>query len=207
MSETHAQNSSTVFVVRVKVSLMTSKADFDLVSTLIRSRRTCKEFDGSPIEKPDLTRLLELAIWAPNHRLNEPWRFRVLSKNGILTFIEFLSRTLTREDSEKFSKLFEKLKMAGAIIHVTCLKDVDPEVDLENYAATCAATQNILLAATAAGLQSYWGTGKIAKHTKTLEYLQLTSDERFVAWVWLGHGKIGEAKSRSPIENKTTWFD
>ena len=44
----------------------------------IRSRRTHKAFAPEPIPRAVLEELLELARWAPNHHLTNPWRFRVL---------------------------------------------------------------------------------------------------------------------------------
>src|SRR5881397_2337578 len=47
----------------------------------IRSRRTVKAFGREPVERETLEELLELARWAPNHNLTNPWRFRVLGQN------------------------------------------------------------------------------------------------------------------------------
>ena len=44
----------------------------------IRSRRTHKAFAPEPVPRAVLEELLELARWAPNHNLTNPWRFRVL---------------------------------------------------------------------------------------------------------------------------------
>src|SRR4029079_4083238 len=45
---------------------------------LIRSRRTHKAYDSEPVPEPVLRELFELARWAPNHHVTNPWRFRVL---------------------------------------------------------------------------------------------------------------------------------
>ena len=44
----------------------------------IRSRRTHKAFAPDPVAPEVLEELFELARWAPNHHLTNPWRFRVL---------------------------------------------------------------------------------------------------------------------------------
>ena len=44
----------------------------------IRSRRTHKAFAPQPVPRGELDELLALARWAPNHRLTNPWRFRVV---------------------------------------------------------------------------------------------------------------------------------
>ena len=45
---------------------------------LIRTRRTQKAYEPGPVEPETLDELFELARWAPNHHLTNPWRFRVL---------------------------------------------------------------------------------------------------------------------------------
>jgi nitroreductase len=44
----------------------------------IRTRRTHKAFAPDPLDAATLDELFELARWAPNHHLTNPWRFRVL---------------------------------------------------------------------------------------------------------------------------------
>ena len=44
----------------------------------IRGRRTHKVFESEPVPREVVEQLLELARWAPNHFVTEPWRFRVL---------------------------------------------------------------------------------------------------------------------------------
>ena len=48
------------------------------VEEAIRSRRTHKAYRREPVDRATLDELFELARWAPNHHLTNPWRFRVL---------------------------------------------------------------------------------------------------------------------------------
>ena len=50
---------------------------------LIRSRRTHKAYDPAPVDRATLDALFELARWAPNHNLTNPWRFRVLGPKAL----------------------------------------------------------------------------------------------------------------------------
>jgi nitroreductase len=186
---------------------MSKNPAYENISELIRKRRTGKIFDGKAVDTKTVKDLLELAVWAPNHRLNEPWRFRILSQNGILNLIDRISKDSSPEDLKTYEKNFAKLKTAGVIIYVTHLRDPQPVIDQENFAATCAAIQNILLSATALDLRSYWGTGKLATHPSTLNFLNLKDDEKFVGWVWLGYGELPQPTRRTPASDKTIWFD
>ena len=44
----------------------------------IRTRRTHKVFGPEPVDRDTLLELFDLARWAPNHHLTNPWRFRVV---------------------------------------------------------------------------------------------------------------------------------
>ena len=49
----------------------------------IRTRRTHKAYAPEPIDRTTLDELFELARWAPNHHLTNPWRFRVLGPEAL----------------------------------------------------------------------------------------------------------------------------
>ncbi|MGA2925277.1 MAG: nitroreductase family protein, partial [Solirubrobacteraceae bacterium] len=53
------------------------------VEDAIRSRRTHKAFAADPPARELLDQLLDLARWAPNHHLTNPWRFRVLGPRAL----------------------------------------------------------------------------------------------------------------------------
>jgi len=180
---------------------------FEELSDVILSRRTVKVFEGGDVSKDAIQSLLELAIWAPNHRLNEPWRFRVIRLEGIARWIQSFRDLLPKDDVQLFEKNFERLAKVSAVIYVTCLKDSNEIIDFENYAATSAAIQNILLGATALSLQSYWNTGRMMTHPVTTNILKLSENERMVGALWLGHGEITEPRPRTPAANWTQWFE
>ena len=49
----------------------------------IRTRRTHKAYGAEPVPRELLEELLELARWAPNHNLTNPWRFRVVGPDSL----------------------------------------------------------------------------------------------------------------------------
>src|SRR4030095_6876421 len=52
---------------------------FKIISDIIRKRRTVKpaKMNGKQIPDNEIRELLELANWAPTHKMTEPWRFIV----------------------------------------------------------------------------------------------------------------------------------
>src|SRR5688572_4605478 len=53
------------------------------VQTAIRTRRTHKAYAPEPVDRETLDELFELARWAPNHHLTNPWRFRVVGPGAL----------------------------------------------------------------------------------------------------------------------------
>ena len=49
----------------------------------IRTRRTHKAYGADPVPRATLEELFELARWAPNHNLTNPWRFRVVGPEAL----------------------------------------------------------------------------------------------------------------------------
>ena len=58
---------------------------------LIRTRRTQKAYEPVPVDRDTLDELFELARWAPNHHLTNPWRFRVLGPRALEAIHESLT--------------------------------------------------------------------------------------------------------------------
>ncbi|MGD2168158.1 MAG: nitroreductase family protein, partial [Gammaproteobacteria bacterium] len=46
---------------------------------LLRGRRTINLFEPEPVGEQALRQAIEVARWAPNHRLTEPWKFYIVS--------------------------------------------------------------------------------------------------------------------------------
>ena len=44
----------------------------------IYGRRTTWEFKDGLVNRSAVERMLDDAVWAPNHRMTEPWRFIVI---------------------------------------------------------------------------------------------------------------------------------
>ena len=67
---------------------------------LIRTRRTQKAYEPGPVDRETLDELFELARWAPNHHLTNPWRFRVLG----LAALEALKAAAGPENAAKLDR-------------------------------------------------------------------------------------------------------
>lgn len=145
------------------------------VETAIRSRRTHKQYAARPVDRTTLEELLDLARFAPNHHLTEPWRFRVLGPE-----------TLERLKVSAGPKEAAKLDRAPTLVVASAALSGDPVQDEEDLHATACAVYAVLLGATARGLASYWRTPAALREETVRRAVGLPPEERFVALIHLG---------------------
>src|SRR3954466_5081639 len=110
------------------------------LSELVRARRTTKVFGSDPVDRATVEELLELARWAPNHHLTNPWRFRVVGPEAL----EDLKEAAGPESASKLDR-------APTLVVASALQDGDSVQDEEDLLAAACATYIVLLAAHARG--------------------------------------------------------
>jgi nitroreductase len=167
------------------------------VESAIRGRRTHKAFGPDPVDRQTLGELLELARWAPNHNLTNPWRFRVLGP-------ESLRRLKEAAGPEGAAKL----DRAPTLVAATVVQTGDTVQDEEDLCATAAAVYVVLLAAHARGLVGYWRTPGVLRTPEGRAALGLPDNERFVGLVHLGNPRQPrEAPERLPPDDYVAYLD
>lgn len=160
------------------------------VETAIRLRRTHKQYGADPLDRTELLELLDLARWAPNHHLTQPWRFRVLG-----------AETRAALEEAVGEKEAAKLRRAPTLVLATALLTGDAETDEEDLHATACAVYAVLLGATARGLANYWRTPHALHDGAVRELLGVEPAERVVALIHLGPAESEPpAKERAPFE-------
>jgi nitroreductase len=141
----------------------------------IRTRRTHKAFRPEPVPRETLDELFELARWAPNHNLTNPWRFRVIGPKAL----DALKRAAGRESAPK-------LERAPTLVVASAVQTGDPVQDEEDVLATAVAAYIVLLAAHQRGLAGYWRTPAVLRTPEGRAAVGLGDDERFVGLLHLG---------------------
>ncbi len=164
----------------------------------IRTRRSVGRLDGE-VDDADLRAMLDAALWAPNHKLTEAWQFVVLrgaarERLGVV-WAELVARDMPQADPQASGDPREAVlrkeaqKPLRAPVLVVVGVRVTPGDAMrsdEDYAAASAATQNLLLAAHALGYGAIWRTGEMAFRSEIAAHLGFASDERIVAFVYVG---------------------
>jgi nitroreductase len=163
----------------------------------IRTRRTIKAYAPRPVPREVLDELLELARWAPNHHLTEPWRFRVVGPRAL----EALKAAAGPEAAAKLDR-------APTLVVASARLSGDPVQDEEDLHATACATYAILLGAHARGLAGYWRTPGVLRTPAGRAAVGLPDDERFVALVHLGDARQGkEPPPRAPVRDFVRYLE
>ena len=145
------------------------------VEELIRSRRTHKAYEPEPVDRATLEELFELARWAPNHNLTNPWRFRVLGPRSLAALKEAAG-----------PEAAAKLDRAPTLVAASVLRSDDPVTDEEDHAAAAAATFILLLGAHARGLGGYWRTPACCARRRAAPRSASPTSERVLGLVHLG---------------------
>lgn len=144
----------------------------------IRGRRTHKAYGLDPVDRETLDELFELARWAPNHHLSNPWRFRVLGPVA-----------LARLKASTTPEAASKLDRAPTLVCASAVLRGDPVQDEEDLCATACAVFIVLLAAHGRGLAGYWRTPGVLRTRDGAAAVGMGANELFVALVHLGHAR------------------
>jgi nitroreductase len=165
---------------------------------LIRSRRTHKAYAPGPVDRATLDELFELARWAPNHNLTNPWRFRVLGPDA-------LGRLKAAAGPEAAAKLDRAPTLVA--VSVTQTGD-DPVRDEEDLIAASLAGYIVLLAAHGRGLAGYWRTPGVLRTEEGRAALGVPAGERLIGLLHLGPPRQErEPPERAPTGDIVTFLD
>jgi nitroreductase len=175
----------------------------EIVWDVIRSRRTVNAFHPELPPRGIVTRALEAACWAPNHKKTEPWRFHWLGPETATRIVELNARIVAENKGHDAAEA--KRRQWSAVpgwLLVTCVKSDDAVRHEEDYAACCCAVQNLMLALWSAGVATKWSTGGVTRHPDFFALLDLNPDQhRVVALLWYGYPQAVPEQQRGPLNN------
>jgi nitroreductase len=178
---------------------------------LIRSRRSIGVFTTQPVPIELVQELLETAVYAPNHRMTEPWRFILVVDEGreryaairrdmILDSMKSHGETERQQAAEGTYRKF----MAIPMYLILAMKPHDdPETREEDYAACACVAQNFLLLAWDRGLGTSWKTFK--NYSRLRAYLGLATDEKVVGVIHIGYpAETAQNSQRQSVNKRLT---
>jgi nitroreductase len=141
----------------------------------IRTRRTHKAYGAEAVPRETLDELFELARWAPNHNMTNPWRFRVLGPE---------SRARLKEAAG--AEAAAKLDRAPTLVVASVIETGDAVQDEEDLCAAAVAAYIVLLGAHGRGLAGYWRTPAVLRSAEGRAAIGIPDGERVLGLLHLG---------------------
>jgi len=175
-----------------------TRASREAVAAVVRGRRSIDLFQPEPIGTVELLEAIDVARWAPNHRLTEPWRFYLVGKQTAAAIVE-LAAELDAAAKGEAAGAARRARLQGipGFFVLTSRRSEDQLQDREDYAACCCAVQNLMLYLWASGVGVKWTTGGITRQQRFYELLGVDSTQEIVVgFFWYGWPKVVPTQKR-----------
>lgn len=175
----------------------------------IKKRRSIGKLGEPAPNSDEINQMLEAAVLAPDHNELRPWRFVVLQGDDKSKMSQVLLDALFQREQEptqgQIEKEKSKLERAPLVIAVA-VKHLETKIpDDELLSAAAAATQNLLLVATALGYGSMWRTGEVVYDANIKRALGLDPDDKVIGFIYIGTPKKEVPPPKTPNLEGIVW--
>ncbi len=200
------------------------------VMEAIRRRRSVREFQDTPVPREHIRTILDAARWAPSGYNKQPWRFMVLQDRKLIdrmaeevkSKLEEISRWPALRGKAAAVKamlpgftVFQRAPVSIAVLYSDYSAPMDEILQKQGFSfeerynirlapgvqSVAAAVQNMLLAATALGYGTCYGTGCLIAREGLEKALGLKPPWKLLALVPVGiPAKVPRAPRRKPLE-------
>lgn len=172
----------------------------------LRSRRSIALFEDRPVDPQIVVDAIDVARWAPNHHLTQPWQFYLLGPKAREATLQIVEQVVTEQKTPELGarKAAKWSKIPGWVV-VTCALSEDNLTQLEDYAACSCALYAMMLALWQQGVGSKWTTGPITRDARYYEALGIDADEAMiVGLVSYGYPKLIPIQKRNDLDQCLT---
>ena len=181
-------------------------ASIEQVAALIRGRRSVDLYEPDPVPNSVILDAIDVARWAPNHRLTQPWRFYLIgpvTRRGVTDLaVEF---DVAKKGERAGPIRRARLDAVPGFLVLTTRRSDDALLEHEDYAACCCAVQNLMLYLWQCGIGTKWTTGGITRDPRFYALLGIdAAKESVVGFIWYGKPKVVPAHERKPAVQLVT---
>ncbi|WP_141434059.1 nitroreductase [Bacillus sp. 03113] len=187
------------------------------IITELKSRRAIRDYSERDVEDEKIRQLLEVATWAPNDRMREPWSFYVIKDEAKKRYEELAEKFLQERFPTKPNLVESSLKvLKNTPVHIVVTADIvpgDDEASQDNEYAVCCAIHSMWLASKELGLGFVWRTRGVGLvHDDRLQqFIGAPENKKIVGTIFIGYPdeqalKKMKAPARTPFEEKTVWL-
>ncbi|MTI71054.1 MAG: nitroreductase family protein [Firmicutes bacterium] len=191
----------------------------DIINT-IKERRSVRKYKNIDVPKEKIKRILEAANWAPSNANSQPWKFYVLKKEYLNkvsgVFYKWSKEYIPKADyipENKKNDMIEYSKNFGGAQNLVVVTyeayENDKHRTEESLMASCAAVQNICLAAKEEDLGTVWITGHVTHDPETRKILNLDNNEKIAAIIPVGYPAVNPPappREDSNLVDKVKWM-
>ncbi len=175
------------------------------------------QFSGDKIAEEHISKMLELANWAPTHKHTEPWRFHIYQDEALNSFTDklcefYIKHTPSSEFNQaKVNKMQDRKELLSHIIVIIMERHEESGLpEYEEIASTAMAVQNMWLYT--AGLKNiggYWSSPAFIHYKGFDELLKLGPTQRCLGFFNIGVLSDDAAKAvgkRGDWKEKVKWY-
>lgn len=193
--------------------------------TLLKSRRSIRRYQPTPISDDHIQMLLEAGRWSPSAHNRQPWRWVVIQSTQAKIQLAQAMGARLRSDliadnvpadviEADVKRSYDRMTQAPLLL-LLCMtmRDMDAYPDAKRshhemimaVQSVAMAGQNILLMAHALGLGACWMCAPLFCQDVVQSALHLPSDWLPQALLTIGFPAEEKSKSRLPIGDLTLW--
>ncbi|SDB82114.1 Nitroreductase [Pelagirhabdus alkalitolerans] len=164
------------------------------IEKLIKERRSVSLFEERDVDIDELKKMIETAVWVPNHKNTQPWRFVIITgdtKERLAQLAgEFKSRGMAGDAKDRAYQAGYQM-FAQVPVYVMVMMDENHVLKRrqEDYASTSLVIHNLSLIGWEKGLGMIWKTGPLTEEKAFRELIQIEKGEKFVGMIQIGYPK------------------
>jgi nitroreductase len=184
------------------------------LAQIMRERRSIHQFEDRSVSVELVKELIDTAVWVPNHKMTQPWRFVLIHDKGRSRLAEIgragaKAREADPLKSEELGqKFYDKFMSVPMFVAVVMKESTHPVVWEEDYASTSCIIHNFSLLAWGHGIGLVWETYPLLHLPEFREALGVGPGEKIVGNLHLGYpAHIPAARARIPSEQLLTVID
>lgn len=100
-----------------------------IIDQIIKERRTIKKFKEERVPTEEIIDILEVAKYAPNHKMTEPWRFILFQKEQMATFADAFEKAAFHKHGEVHARAQAKSAHYREDIPMTLVVTMEESTD------------------------------------------------------------------------------
>ncbi|AUD65268.1 hypothetical protein BK011_06050 [Tenericutes bacterium MZ-XQ] len=177
------------------------------LSDLIKTRVSQKSYLTKKVDPLVLEEILDVSVFAPNHKMREPWNFVILDGENKDKFRQKYLERLPKDQQEDVGKKLDKIFAAPTIVAFIMPISLDYDDEIEDIQANSMLVQNFLLLANERGLSTHVKTPLFIKTDLFKDVLQIKDNEIVTCLVMVGYADQKNApKRRTPAKDLIRYY-